>query len=233
MQYRRPWDLLYQALELQRGRSGWRWCTSEMTAGSTSGGARRARYSGRDSGASPDGGAQASASDRFGKMMQQWHDQGLSAVGHGCSAYAAAMVVEATQGEGRQWHGGLADLGLTGTAAKSRRHSPSVMLGSSPPLSCHAARCLQVCVTYPILLVGCAIWHLSVNAGATALEGGLHGRLSGEQCGGGGGSFLRPCGWQGEDIGGLCCWRCFGSGGPGSCVAGQPWRQRVWVEDGE
>jgi hypothetical protein len=131
------------------------------------------------------------------------------------------------------------DLGLIGTAVASGRHSPSVMEGSSPPLGCRAARCLQACVTYPVLLVGCAMWHLSelwlesVDAGTAALEGGLHRRLSGERRGGGDGSFIWPCGWRGKDVGGLCCWRCFGSGSPGSCVGGLPWRQRAWTEDGE
>jgi hypothetical protein len=75
------------------------------------------------------------------------------------------------------------------------------MEGSYPLLGCHAARCLQACVTYPILLVNCVMWRLSeiwlesVDAEAATLEGGLHGRLSGEQLGGDDGSFLQPCGW--------------------------------------
>jgi hypothetical protein len=57
------------------------------------------------------------------------------------------------------------------------------MKGSFPILGCRAARYLQTRVTYPVLLVGCAMWCLSelclgsVDAGAVALEGGLHGRL--------------------------------------------------------
>jgi hypothetical protein len=82
-----------------------------------------------------------------------------------------------------------------------------VIEGCSPPLGCHAARCMQACVTYPVLLVGCVMWRLSelwlesVDAGAAVLEVGLRGRLSGERRGGGDGSFLWPCGWRGEDVG--------------------------------
>jgi hypothetical protein len=41
---------------------------------------------------------------------------------------------------------------------------------------------------------------------------------SDERCGSGGGSFLRPCGWRGADVGGLWCWQRFGLGSPESCV---------------
>jgi hypothetical protein len=47
----------------------------------------------RGSGASPGGGVQASVGDRLGEVMLWRRDQGLPAVGHGCSACAVAMLV--------------------------------------------------------------------------------------------------------------------------------------------
>jgi hypothetical protein len=51
-----------------------------------------------------------------------------------------------------------------------------------------------------------------VDAGAAALEGGLHGWLYGERHGGGGGLSLRSCGWHGLDGGASWCWRRYGFG---------------------
>jgi hypothetical protein len=51
---------------------------------------------------------QASADDRLGEVMQRRRDQGLLTAGQGCSPCAAVMMVEATQGAGRQRHGSLA-----------------------------------------------------------------------------------------------------------------------------
>jgi hypothetical protein len=47
----------------------------------------------RGSGVSPGGSVQALAGDRLGEVVQRRRNQGLPAVGHGCSACAAAMVV--------------------------------------------------------------------------------------------------------------------------------------------
>jgi hypothetical protein len=52
------------------------------------------------------------------------------------------------------------------------------MESSFPPLGCHVARCLQACETYPVHLVGRAMWHWLelwlefVDARLAALEGG-------------------------------------------------------------
>jgi hypothetical protein len=129
------------------------------------------------------------------------------------------------------------DLGVIGTAATSRRHSPSVMEDNSPPLGCRAARCPQARMTYPVLLLGCALWRSElwlefVDVGRRPWNVDCADD-SGEPRVGGGGSSLWPCGWRGVDVGGLWCWRCFSSGSPGSCVGGLPWRQRAWAEDGE
>jgi hypothetical protein len=46
-----------------------------------------------------------------------------------------------------------------------------------------------------------------LDAGAAALEGGLHGRLYGERRGGGGGLALRSFGWRGAGGGSSWSWR--------------------------